>query len=58
MGTFPFDRPCPKCSAKINENCTPTGKTIRGVHAERWSKKKLYETVRPAEEPIIDDEKH
>jgi hypothetical protein len=55
MVNLPLERPCPKCNAKINEVCTLTGKTIRGCHAERWAKKKLYETVPKVEEPIIDD---
>ena len=55
MLKLPLERPCPKCQVKTNEMCLQTGKTIRGIHAERWAKKKLYETVPRLEEPIIDD---
>ncbi len=57
MLKLPLERPCPKCNAKVNELCAQTGKTIRGVHAERWAKKPLYEAVPPIEQETGDSKK-
>ncbi len=55
MLKLPLERPCPKCNAKVNEVCTQTGKTIRGIHSERWAKKPLYATPK-VEERILEPE--
>ena len=49
---LPIDRPCPRCGAQPKENCKPTGRTIRGMHAERWGKVKTPGTAKPAAPPV------
>ena len=40
LPNLPLDQLCPKCNAKVGENCkTNDGTALRGVHSERWPKK-------------------
>jgi len=55
MEKLPLDRSCPKCRAKAGETCkNEKGLVIRGVHSERWPKKRTpHEDVNQAAARVV-----